>query len=60
MHLLYTGRVEEARARVEHNLKVQPYDEYMLGAKHMGFEFEEDSEVQANGFFKSIFNRDKK
>ena len=60
MHLLYTGRVEEARARVEHNLKVQPYDEYMLGAKHMGFEYEEDSEVQAKGFFKSIFKRDKK
>lgn len=35
MHLFHTGRVEEAIARLERNLKLQPYDEYMLGAKHM-------------------------
>ena len=43
MHLLHTGRREEARLRIERNLKVQPYDEYMLGCKHMGFEYGENA-----------------
>lgn len=47
MHLLHTGRVEEAKARLEHNLKVQPYDEYMLGCKHMGFEYGNGSSGEA-------------
>ena len=48
MHLFHTGRVEEALSRIERNLKLQPYDEYMLGAKHMLVDHPKDP-VQITG-----------
>ncbi len=37
LYLLRTGRREEARERLLGNLKVQPWDEFMLAIKHIMF-----------------------
>ena len=36
--MLRKGQIREAEERLEHNLEVQPQDEYMLAIKHMRFE----------------------